>query len=285
MPGGGLYRTSRDGKPKYAGFLDDYAFLAQALLALFDATGAAQWRDRAAEVMRATSARFEDLEAGGFFFSEQNARDLIIRQKTGSDSPLPSGNAVAALVLLELGDVATVIRMIAEFAAQIESHGEGMSAMVQAALMLYRKGGEERVAFNPADVAKLNQQNSAADLAGNVVDVRPVWRSRKELTVHLHIHQDYHINSAQSSSDQPLIATRLSVIDEAMAEIYYPPPHEYQSAFMDRSLKVYSGDVTFVVKFKVDRRGESFKLVLAYQACGESACLAPTTLQIAVPTD
>ncbi len=46
--------------------------------------------------------RFADEKTGGFYFSDASAKDLIIRQKSATDSPLPSGNAIAALVLLDL---------------------------------------------------------------------------------------------------------------------------------------------------------------------------------------
>ncbi|HTL27787.1 MAG TPA: thioredoxin domain-containing protein, partial [Tepidisphaeraceae bacterium] len=102
---GGLYRTSRDGIAKYNGFIDDYAYLAQALLALHEATDDAKWRDHANEIMNATRKRFGDMRRGAFYFSEEGSADLIVRQKVASDSPLPSGNATAAMALLELGDL------------------------------------------------------------------------------------------------------------------------------------------------------------------------------------
>ena len=49
------------------------------------------------------NVKFRDREVGGFYFTSADATDLIVRQKVGADSPLPSGNAAAAMALLELG--------------------------------------------------------------------------------------------------------------------------------------------------------------------------------------
>src|SRR5262249_45165624 len=102
-----LYRTSRlDASPpspaKLPGFLDDYAFLAQALLQLEHSSGESRWRKAAAEIVAQVKTRFCDEFRGGFYFTDRDATDLIVRQKTASDSPLPSGNAIAAIVMLEL---------------------------------------------------------------------------------------------------------------------------------------------------------------------------------------
>src|SRR5438045_5458511 len=94
--------------------------------------------------------KFHDESHGGFYFTDESATDLIIRQKTASDSPLPSGNAVAAMVLLELGRVDDARQTVAAFAQQLEQHGEGMSSMVQAALLAVRRAGPFTVSAAPA---------------------------------------------------------------------------------------------------------------------------------------
>ncbi len=145
-PEGGLWRTSRDGMAKHEGFLDDYAFLVQALLALSDASGQVSWREKAQVLGAAMVERFADKESeegasAGFYFTSENATDLIVRQKVGTDSPLPSGNAVAAMALLELGEVEAARSTLATFAGALRAHAEGMSSMVEAA-MLYLDANE-----------------------------------------------------------------------------------------------------------------------------------------------
>jgi uncharacterized protein YyaL (SSP411 family) len=111
---GGLYRTSREGanrlsslkstgEAKLDGSLDDYSFFILALLSLHDVTGDTSWRKSAEELTQQMIDRFNDPLGGGFYFTDRSAADLIVRQKTASDSPLPSGNAIAATVAVKLG--------------------------------------------------------------------------------------------------------------------------------------------------------------------------------------
>jgi uncharacterized protein YyaL (SSP411 family) len=77
--------------------------------------------------------KFEDAERGGFYFTEGGAKDLIVRQKTASDSPLPSGNSVAAMVMLTLDEPESARRVLEVFAGQLDRGAEVKSSMVLAA--------------------------------------------------------------------------------------------------------------------------------------------------------
>ncbi|MDB5331909.1 MAG: hypothetical protein JWP03_3060 [Phycisphaerales bacterium] len=280
-PDGTLLRTSREGKAKYEGFLDDYAFLAQALLALRDATGADMWKDRAGKVASAMLDRFGDPETGGFYFTDKSAGDVLVRQKTATDSPLPSGNAVAAMVLLELGHVAAARATLAIFAQQMESQGEGMSAMVQAAQQFLRRA--EPFTVSAEAQADADRPLSPQQIAQGVVSVSTSWRGPAELLVRLDILPGFHINAHEVEGDVPLIATALTLGDDAAATVEYPPGREMGFAFADKPIRVYDGDVTIVVRFGSPRReGMSAKLALSYQACDERACLPPVTKQVEV---
>src|SRR6185437_8596260 len=87
------------------GVLDDYAFLALALLDAWEATGAKRYYDAAMEVAEAMVARFYDAEEGGFFDTERVEGALGVlaaRRKPVQDSPAPAGNPTAAAALLRL---------------------------------------------------------------------------------------------------------------------------------------------------------------------------------------
>ncbi len=100
---GRLLATYKDGRAHLAAYLDDYAFLADALLELLQT----RWRSSDLEFAQALTdvllAQFQDAEAGGFFFTAADHEQLIHRSKTFSDDSLPSGNGVAASVLSRLG--------------------------------------------------------------------------------------------------------------------------------------------------------------------------------------
>ncbi|MDB5304403.1 MAG: thioredoxin domain protein, partial [Phycisphaerales bacterium] len=283
-PGGALFRASREGKAKYEGFLDDYAFFAHALLALRDATGADSWKDRAAEITAVMLDRFGDPDAGGFYFTDKSATDLLVRQKTATDSPLPSGNAVAAMVLLELGHVAVARETLAAFTGQMESQGEGMSAMVEAALVFLRRAEPFTVsaATHGAEDRPLNPQQ----IAQGVLSIRTRWRGDSELLIDLSILRGFHINAHDIGEDVPLIPTTLNLAgNDAQAAIEYPPGEDLRAAFAEQPIRVYSGDVTIVARFPAQRRqGPAVKLSVSYQACDERACLPPVTKQVEAET-
>jgi uncharacterized protein len=101
--GGRLLATSAHGEARLAAYLDDYAFLLDAILELasvrFDA-GHLAWAGELADVML---RHFEDAAVGGFFFTADDQEALISRPKSFSDEAIPAGNAIAARALLRLG--------------------------------------------------------------------------------------------------------------------------------------------------------------------------------------
>ncbi|MBV9611223.1 MAG: thioredoxin domain-containing protein [Acidobacteriaceae bacterium] len=99
---GRLLRRFCDDEAAVEGFLDDYAFLAQALLDLFEATADVAYFDAAVSLARRGFAQFEDTEQGGFFSTSADAADLLLRMKDDYDGAEPSGNSVATDVLLRL---------------------------------------------------------------------------------------------------------------------------------------------------------------------------------------
>jgi uncharacterized protein len=270
---GTLIRTSRDGKSGPAGFLDDYAFLAQACLALEDAGDTARnWRDHATSLMQTAKDRFGDAAHGGFYFSDASAKDLIIRQKTANDSPLPSGNAVAALVLLDLGQSDVARGVLDSFAEQLDQSAESMSSMVQAAVEHIRKFGPLEIA--PGRTSPADRPLSPAELANSVVTLGAAMVSPTELHLHLTILNDFHINSHAAA--RGMIATNVTASGIDVDAIDYPPGAERELAFADEAMRVYEGQVIIVLHLKHPPKG-SFRLAVSYQACDESACLPPVT--------
>ena len=100
---GRLLASYKDGRAKYSGYLDDYAFLIDALLSLLEA----RWRDSdlhfACELAEVLLEHFEDEGQGGFYFTADDHESLIQRPKPFMDESMPAGNGVAAAALLRLG--------------------------------------------------------------------------------------------------------------------------------------------------------------------------------------
>jgi uncharacterized protein YyaL (SSP411 family) len=99
---GRLLATCKDGRAHLAAYLDDYAFLAAALLELLQAEFRAEDLEFAESLAEVLLEQFEDSEAGGFFFTARDHEKLVHRAKPGHDAAMPSGNGVAALALNRL---------------------------------------------------------------------------------------------------------------------------------------------------------------------------------------
>jgi uncharacterized protein YyaL (SSP411 family) len=99
---GRLLRTWKDGRAKFNAYLEDYAFLSEGLLTLFETTGELRWLKESLALTDLMIEEFWDEESGGFFFTGKSHESLIVRSKDYFDNATPSGNSVAAIVLLRL---------------------------------------------------------------------------------------------------------------------------------------------------------------------------------------
>src|SRR5690606_38627756 len=101
---GRLKATYKDGRARFAAYLDDYAFLALGLLELLET----RWRDAdlafARELLEVLLAHFAD-ERGGFFFTADDHERLIHKPKPFADEAVPAGNGIAAIALARLGHI------------------------------------------------------------------------------------------------------------------------------------------------------------------------------------
>jgi uncharacterized protein YyaL (SSP411 family) len=101
-PAGKLVRSFRNGPSSVSAFLDDYAFLIEALIALSQATADPAHLQTARDLSQVMVERFWDEESGSFFDSPRDGEDLVVRPRNLFDNPIPSGNASAARSLLLL---------------------------------------------------------------------------------------------------------------------------------------------------------------------------------------
>ena len=102
-PDGRLLRTWKDGEGRLNAYLEDHAYLVEALLTLYEATFDVRWFDAARETADTMIERFADSERGGFFTTSHDHEELIARRKDADDHPIPSGSSSAAYGLLRLG--------------------------------------------------------------------------------------------------------------------------------------------------------------------------------------
>ena len=118
---GRLLRTYNDGQAKIAGFLEDYAYMLEAAIVLFETTCEERWFELAVELADETIDRFADPEQGGFFSTAAD-QGLIVRRKDLEDSPIPAGGSSAAAGLLRLAQLTGDERY--------ERHGDSVIALL-----------------------------------------------------------------------------------------------------------------------------------------------------------
>ncbi|MEO8905445.1 MAG: aldo/keto reductase [Polyangiaceae bacterium] len=101
-PDGGLFHTARGARAHIPGFLEDYACLADGLIALYEAGGSAQYLLEAQRLIERLLSDFDDDASGAFFNTAKDSERLIARPREGFDNAIPSANAVAARALAKL---------------------------------------------------------------------------------------------------------------------------------------------------------------------------------------
>ncbi|HEY5373389.1 MAG TPA: aldo/keto reductase [Polyangiaceae bacterium] len=101
-PDGGLFHTARGARAHVPGFLEDYAFLSDGLIALYEAGGSERYLHEAERLIERMLLDFDDEATGAFFNTAKDGEPLIARPREGHDGAIPSANAVAARALAKL---------------------------------------------------------------------------------------------------------------------------------------------------------------------------------------
>ncbi|UCH30175.1 MAG: thioredoxin domain-containing protein [Myxococcales bacterium] len=162
---GRLFRTWKAGsEPKYNAYLEDYAYLAEGLLALYEATFDARWVDWARELAGLMVIHFHDEKNGGFFDTSDDHEELIHRPKDLQDNATPSGNAVATTVLLKLslltgnGDYWQLAeRSVGSMVKFMQQYPTGFGQWLNAASFMLSEPGEVALVGSEDELAPLLQ--------------------------------------------------------------------------------------------------------------------------------
>jgi uncharacterized protein YyaL (SSP411 family) len=101
-PDGGLYRTARAGKAHLDAYLEDYAYLGDALIDLYEASGERWQLDEALSLCERMVRDFRDAESGAFYQTAHAHETLIARSRDGQDDAMPNANAIAAQLCARL---------------------------------------------------------------------------------------------------------------------------------------------------------------------------------------
>ena len=284
---GGLWRVHRLGTAKYAGYLNDYAFLLRGLTVLHRATGEARWLQAARELSDEMVQRFWDPVTGGLFFAEAGG-ELIVRSKGAQDSALPSGNAVAAHALLDLAELTGEVRYRNRAAQILHAFGGGMRAQPSASVHL--AAAAERYLRSVA--LRVPLPAAAGDAAGDslvgmLVEMPvepPAAGETFAVAVHLAVRAGWHINANPPSGDL-LVPTSLTLnadLPVGFGGVRYPQGESYVFPALAETLSVYQGEVTLWADMLLPEQAAGtagdLRLLVQYQACDEARCLPPAEL-------
>jgi uncharacterized protein YyaL (SSP411 family) len=174
---GALLRTWKDGVAKFNAYLEDYAFLIEGLVTLFETTGESRWLNEALTLTERMNEEFWDVEGGGFFFTGKSHENLIVRSKDYFDNATPSGNSVASLVLLRLATLTDndsyrnlAIAVLREVGEQIRRYPSGFGYALSAADFLLSTPKEIAVVGkDAADIGPLLSETWRRYLPNKVV--------------------------------------------------------------------------------------------------------------------
>ncbi len=162
-----ILRAHREGHSRLPGYLDDYAFTANAFVDLYEATGDAAWIRHARRLADGMMQRFWDEAGGTFFFTGEDHTNLIVRTKPTYDGAEPSGNSIAAMALLRLGALtdnavyrARAQRVVEAAHAQLDQAPQGFLRMLAAAQWLLAP---------PVEVAFVGGRGEALDALRKVL--------------------------------------------------------------------------------------------------------------------
>ena len=277
---GELSRVHLDGSSSIAGQQEDYAYFAESLLHVYDATGSDHWLARAEEVANGMLKHFWDESGGSFYMSrdEEQLTTLGRPKDAGFDNAIPSGSSVALRVLqmldarvanFEYGKRANTI--LATFANAINQSPAYFGYMLAGASDLrYGELGAQRY------VARGGVRATARQTGTNqiIVDIR--------------IPEGWHINSSQPLQ-KSLIPTSI-FIDSAkggwqLGKVSYPQPVTATLGFQKEPLSVYAGDIQ--IQINVDANDENSARILpvqlGIQACNDKICLPPEKVALHLP--
>ena len=138
---GNLYHRYREDEAGINANLDDYAFLVNSLVDLYETNFDTDYLKKALELNKILIENFWDDENGGFFFTSKLNEEILTRRKEIYDSAIPSGNSIALLNLLRLNRITGIseyenkaLKLTQTFSSQINS---SPFAFTQALLSLY----------------------------------------------------------------------------------------------------------------------------------------------------
>lgn len=287
---GSLWRVHLDGNSSVDGLQEDYAYLAEGFVALYDVNRDATWLGQARRLADTMNERFWDADGGGFFMGPAvTDPPLISRPKSPNDGAIPSGNSVA-------------VRLLAQLSNRLEDPAYGeRAAATAAAFSAQLRRAPQGYAYM---LTGLDEQlhGAAGPLGygaqGHLRAEGRIQRHRDgglEIVLDLHLDDGWHINARQPRQEH-FVGTDLRLGEAAgqwrLGPVEAPLPMDLTVDFEEQPMSVYSGDSRWTAPLEAIDDGLEetsaspalwLPVELSLQACDASRCLKPEVLILELP--
>ena len=270
-----LWRVHLEGNSSIKAVQEDYAYLAEGLIALYDATQNSLYLSRAEALTNTMITQFWDNDDGGFFMGAPSTLSTMARSKQSSDGAIPSGNSVALNVLAMLSrrkaslDYETKAKQtLSTFSEQITAYPSAYSYMLLGA--------------NKVLAGETSTQQYAAKGAVSIHARIETKGQQDKLVLAIKIHDGWHIN-ANNPLDKELVPTTLKLTDTNTSQlqpIIYPKAIEKKLGFSQQPLALYEGDIEITAPITkiAGSKKNILPVELSLQACNHLVCLAPEVI-------
>ena len=274
--GGELLRIYLNGRATVDASQEDYAYLANGFLMLFDVTGKPHWLKRAREITDRMLARFRDTKNGGFYLSgKESITPGLGRARDIHDGAIPSGNSLALHVLQKLS----------RRTDNLEYHNIAQETLSALAARVERNPQAFAYLLSAADDL-LNGETGARQFAAQGAITVHAALHGERLILNLSLKPGWHIN-AHKPLQEYLIPTTLRPHNAGawrLAAVEYPHAKVATLGFQKEPLALYEGEIKLTAALiKHDKAwpaGKVPKIELRLQACNDKVCLPPESIQM-----
>lgn len=270
--GGKLLRYRFEGQSELNATQQDYAFLGNAFVSLYDAGAGEQWLTAAEEISQGMDALFLDSQAGDYYFTTDEVE--FSRPKIKTDVTLPSGNAAAMELFARLARRS----LKPEYGQRAEMLAANLSGLT------VQMPASTPYSIYAADLLRNGAGGALQYLGKGMVKAAVVRQEKDKLRVRLSIAKGWHVNAHEVKNDA-FIPTKLSVGTRSSSvpvKISYPAYKMVKLGIAQEELALYEGDVDIEIGLSTD--GQSPQIVtLEAQACNDEICLLPETVELNIP--
>jgi uncharacterized protein YyaL (SSP411 family) len=294
---GRLLRTLRGQAARLPAYLEDYAYLAWGFTKLYQVSDHPRWLARAQTLADRMIGDFADTQDGGFFFVADDQDTLLARPKDFSDGALPSANAVAVLVLLQLDRLnptpryQKVARAALESASGSLARAPSASPTMLSALRLLLQADSTPLAITA--ITSTNPDPLALSVPEDLVTVGwvgPVPETARpgeeiKATLELEVAKGWHLYANPTGAEN-LKPTRVEVVHNdlvALSAVAYPTGEAKRLSESTMPINIYQGTFRVPISLLVSKEALGplqIVLRLHFQPCDDQVCLAPAQRDI-----